>query len=394
MQSKLNILFIHHGHAKGGAAISLLFLAQALIKRDHRVLVLNTTCLPEVDELFKKSGIPTIRYRIRFFPHTTLGALRILSAGDWIYFAYWLLRYPGSWIGLRKVIKDISPDIVHYNSVTLFPYLSAAGTSVTSVVHIREGAYEGMLKIRYNLIRHLLRNQADNIVSICEDNADAFKIGLDKGVVIYNPVDLRKFNSTIDKRESRIKLGISQNAKVCLFAGGCNGVIKGLSDFAEIAKKLYSVDKSVFCLLPSAANEMDKLGIKDTFVAIESICLITEFTYNIENWFAAADIVFVLHKTPHFSRTLLEAGAMKKPFIAYDIGGLREVALKGKGGILVPLGNTDMASEIALELFNNPKKAEVLSRQGHKWVIEHCSATMHAEKIEHTYYKAIKRKVK
>lgn len=70
---------------------------------------------------------------------------------------------------------------------------------------------------------------------------------------------------------------------------------------------------------------------------------------------AALDIYVALSRldSESFGVAILEAGAAKRPVVVSDAGGLPEVVINGKTGIVVPKNNPEAAAEALLKLITN-----------------------------------------
>lgn len=387
----MKIMFVHHGHARGGAAISLLFLVKALQDLGHQTLIINTIGSNEVDAFYSAHGIETVTARVRYFPHTTAGIWDICSACDMYHLAKWLLMLPVACLNLYRVIRSYSPDVVHLNSVTLFPYLSfLRWLRVPTVLHIRESAAEGRFGIRLGWCQRSIKRNANHVISICEDNARAFGVEGENTSVILNPVDLDQFNCHLDQNTCRKELGIPTDAPVALFSGGSSSLIKGILDFAEAMKQLKEVIPDLVCLFPSGASELKNHSeISDVMLEFGDDLVTCDFTFEIEKWLCAADLVYVLHKTPHFSRTLLEAASMKRASIAYRIGGLTEVISSSHGGVLVECNAINSIVCESVRLFEDKLLRHKYADNGYRWVLDNCSATNHALAVVEVYKKVL-----
>lgn len=98
---------------------------------------------------------------------------------------------------------------------------------------------------------------------------------------------------------------------------------------------------------------------------------------------------FDLFVLPSFSEglsiTLLEAMACRKPIIATDVGGNREVIGNNEAGILVPSDSVEALVSAMLELFTNKNKATELGNAGFKRVDRIFSLSHMVRKYEQVY---------
>jgi len=70
---------------------------------------------------------------------------------------------------------------------------------------------------------------------------------------------------------------------------------------------------------------------------------------NMKNAYTTADIVVLTSEFEPFGYCLLEAMCLKKPTVAFSIGGIPEIIENGKSGYVVPFGDiTGFAEKVAL----------------------------------------------
>jgi len=90
---------------------------------------------------------------------------------------------------------------------------------------------------------------------------------------------------------------------------------------------------------------------------------------------------------------ILEASAMEKPVIATNIRGCREAVDNGKTGILIPLKDVEKLSQAIIYLFNNPKKAKEMGKEGRKKVLREFDERIIFSRIKTEYQRLIKEKL-
>lgn len=88
--------------------------------------------------------------------------------------------------------------------------------------------------------------------------------------------------------------------------------------------------------------------------------------------------------------TIREALAMKKPVVATDVGGNKELVLDGIVGFLVQRKNPKDAAEAILKLLKNKDLCEKFGQEGRKRVENFFSKKVRIEKIEKLYKKIAK----
>jgi glycosyltransferase involved in cell wall biosynthesis len=386
--SKKRILYIHHGGTQGGAPLSLLSLLNYLDRSSYEPIVCSSENDVEVLNFFDKSGYKTCTCRLKRFAHTTGGSYNLLKPSGWCQLLNWYLDYPAGKLRLKELLQNMQPDIVHFNSLTLAPYAQvSAKMGLPSIVHVRESVLKGTFGFRRRWLTHHLNRYTDQVIAVCFDNLERLQLIVGKGQVIYNPIDFKKFDATIDKQKMRSALGITIDAKIALFGGGSVPNAKGLKEFITAMGRVRKQEPCTVCLMPSFIQPLSPynrvwtlkrrvgwlLGIYKKqdrmYKLIEQggllECIVkSEFTNKIEYWIAASDVVCAPHILPHFSRTVIEAGAMKKPVVAFQIGGINEVVTHLGNGLLVEIGDVAGLAAAIEELFSNQNLCKRLGENG------------------------------
>ncbi len=407
------ILYIHHGSARGGAFLSLLYLITALDRTKYEPIVCSSEADREVLDLFEKNGCRTCACRLTRFAHTTGGTYNLLRYAGWRQFLTWLLEYNAAARRLKTLLLELKPDLVHFNSLTLAPYAKVPDSMcIPTIVHVRESIVNGLFGIRRKWLTRQIQHHAGKVIAICQDNLDRLHLNEEKSSVIYNPVDMGKFDFRIDRSLARKKLGIPDRAPVTLFAGGSVWDAKGLSEFIKAMHIVRTKMPGLICLMPGFSMPADPaqrlwtlkrriawmLGLfrkSDRFFrlfkenGLDTKIICCDFVYDIENWLAACDVVCVPHMQPHFSRTVMEAGAMKKPVSGFSIGGVSEVVQNDVTGLLVRRGDVSALADATIKLLEDPVLAGRLGEAGYRQAAAKFSADHSAQQVEKNYEELI-----
>ena len=381
------VLFVHHGGAQGGAPLSLLYLLNELKEHGHMITVLNTRCDPRVNELYEQHGHCVTSAKIPSFSHTENGSNPLRSIKNWIQFFLCSLRYPLGCFNLYCKIKAEKPEIVHFNSLVLAPYLFVSSWfGAKTVLHVRESMVQHSRRSRW--MRHAITKYCDRVIAICQANADALRIAAGKVVIVYNPIDLNRFKIAADSSIVRAQLGIEENAFVVMFPGGANGKIKGIEDFCKAMLLLKKRIPELYCLLPGAAKLLRRESdspLKEALRNIEPFAEISDFTYDIEQWFAASNVVCALHIKDHFSRSQIEALVMKRPFIGYNVGEIQEIIDASGCGVGCTSGDIDGVVDACLAVYGKSPDSFRGLDSGAEWAEQNCSAGGHASNVMDVY---------
>ncbi|MCW1304612.1 MAG: glycosyltransferase family 4 protein [Candidatus Parvarchaeota archaeon] len=167
--------------------------------------------------------------------------------------------------------------------------------------------------------------------------------------VIYNGIDIERYNperSDLNKDEVKKKFGIG-DGPVILFLGRA-AYVKGFDVLLRAFSIVLSKHENAVLVMRSGgemqsmAEEMiNQLGIQKNVIFIKEF--IDEFTkINLIN---ACDIYVVPSLYEPFGIVVLEGMAMKKPVIASNTGGIREIINNERNGILFEPGNVNELAE-------------------------------------------------
>jgi len=370
MSANSRILYIHHGGCLGGAVCSLAYLIEGLDRQRYEPVVACIYPSPEVLTSYRQAGAEAFFVAgIREFGHTTGGWYPLYSPlGLWNLIIRLFSFYP-SVIRTEKMVRDLKPSVVHLNSLVLAPSaIGAKKAGVPIVWHIRESVVDGHFGVRKWLLGRLVEWCADEVIFISSDNRLRLVGDRKVGTLIPCFVDFRRFDHTLDGTAVRDELGLSREAKVVLFLGG-RGVIKGVFPLLEALPEVKKQVPDMHCIIAggqyvasgrltsriarrvlplvgwgTVAQRVDKLMDRE---AMHDYVHMLPWREDVERLIAASDVLVFPSTEPHFSRPVVEAGAMAKPVVASRIGGVEELVEENETGILVEPGD---ARELAQAL--------------------------------------------
>ncbi|MCK5134025.1 MAG: glycosyltransferase family 4 protein [Candidatus Sabulitectum sp.] len=413
------IMFIHHAGTKGGSFDSLFYLLEALDQSQYEVVVCaSTKCFQDaVEASFTDKGFKTCSCDLPMFRHTTGGDYNLFRKSGLQGIWCWFRHYSLAKLELKALLNTVKPDMVHFNSLTLAPYACAVKSSgIPVVVHVRESVLSGIMGVRRAWLRWHLVKYADKVIVICRANLSKLNLPDGKGTVIYNPVPLFKFDWQIAKSVARKRLGVPVGAKVVLMTVSAGARIKGYVQFIEAMKKIVITRRDLWCLTPGyippesphpeinsirrvaaltlgryrGQKQLYELGNADI---LRRRMLGGAYARNIELWIAAADVVCVPYIKPHFSRTILEAGAMKKPVVASRIEGIEECVEDGKTGFLVPPGDVKRLCEALRRLLDDDLLRKSMGESNYLLTTALGDSLVSAQKIMHLYKELLSQKL-
>lgn len=387
VHNKKKILYLHHGGGQGGAPQSLIYLIKKLDREKYEPIIACGYDEPHAKEFFESQGFSPINIPVARFAHCfPSGYYSLYKPRHIRNFFRWYIKQNKSKKAFKKKLKEINPDIVHLNSLTIAPLARVAKEFGYKVVlHVREAAIKlHAWDIRWYWLRWLANNYADRVIYICEDNQKKLTGKTEHSTVIYNPIPFDKFDKEIDGYEIRRNLNIPIEAIVLFFPGGSSHHPKGIDTFLKTLKKLKDGNNDVVAIVPKIndrkeiIDSINKLNLENSIIKLP-------FTENVENYFAVSDIVVTPFIVPHFSRAVIEAGAMAKPVVGSRIGGIEEVVDDGVTGLLFKAGKSDDLRLQLLKLIKNKRLRNKIGNAGYKKAVKRYADEIYSIKVMDIY---------
>jgi len=235
--------------------------------------------------------------------------------------------------------------------------------------------------------RTLYRTLADFVVTTCEAIIEPLSTQSGKPRHLFQSiatgVDPDKIQSDLEKtREFRQSLGA-----VGTFIVGTACFMrswKGIEEFLQAAALLRDRKDLTWVIIGGGQLERYRGLAKE--MQLEGI---VHFTGHLENPFSAlaALDVFVLLSTKNegVSQAILQAAFLKKPLIATPTGGLREVCLDQKTGLLVAPHSPREVADAIIRLKENSNLREKMGSEAHLLVSERFTFKQTIDGMERVY---------
>ncbi len=306
------------------------------------------------------------------------------------------LALSGSMAGLIGYIKRHRIDIIHTanNKREMFcGVLLARLTGVKCIVHLHLNCGTWMTPFS----RWILQ-QAEGIIGVSQFTAQsAITAGGCRPERVYhalNGVDSNRWNCDADGSSVRREFGIAPDVPVFaivaravpwkgheLLLNALHEIKDELPDF-----KLLIVGKDDPGSLPKGSRSyLEVLKEKAAELGLGNRVIFTGPRSDVQAILAACDLYTMPTLEEPCALAILEAMAMKKPVVALDSGGTREVVEDGKSGLLSPPGDVEQLAENILTLVNNPARCKQMGEYGRKRVEEYFNPPRMANEVERVY---------
>ncbi len=325
---KKKVLYLTYNLGVGGTEKMLLSALPRLSDFDHRVCVINRVD-PLMAEEFAGKNIP-------------VAGLKGLKIFDF-----------------KNILQAEKPDLM----VTYLIYADLFGRIFGRIFKTKKIAVS--IRSTYNepkykfwlFLEKITSGMVDKYVAVSQTAKNVYEKELgvpgEKIEVIYNGVDIGKFDIKIDKAAKKKELGLPENCPVLGSTGkwrpekGQEYLIWALP---EILKKF---PRAVLVLVGGGENK-EKLANLAKSTGVGKNLLLLDERHDIPEILKTFDIFLNPSLYEGMSNSILEAMAAKIPVIASDIPSNNEIIENRKTGLLVPVMDSEKIAGAAVAILSNP----------------------------------------
>lgn len=155
-----------------------------------------------------------------------------------------------------------------------------------------------------------------------------------------------------------------KNSKIIIGNAARFSPEKGHEFIIEIAKKLNRIAHNFEIHLVGDGPQKKKIGSLIEKNGLQNHVKILGFKNNIYEFLDSIDIFILTSKWEGFGFVLAEAMIRKKPIVAWNLSSIPELVKNGKNGYLVTPYDTNMFTELLLDLMNDSQKRRSFGEEG------------------------------
>jgi glycosyltransferase involved in cell wall biosynthesis len=296
------------------------------------------------------------------------------------------------WKKVRDFIWDEQIDLVHAHGTRANSnvFWAAKNLNLPLIYTVHGWSFHIDQKYPVRKIREwsesFLTSMANRTICVSESNQqDGIKrFNMQRSSVIYNAVNLGKFNTEIPFKNIRQELGIAPDKTVI----GYIVRITGQKDpFTMLrAMKIVADSSSNVVLLMVGDGNLKEGAIKLAHeLKIQDKVVFQPFRSDIPDVLNAIDIYCLPSLWEGFPIGILEAMAMNKAIIASPVDGTRELLRHRETGLLVEHRNPEKLAESILLLVNNPLLAKQLTYEANCFVNSNFGIRRLVDEVESIY---------
>lgn len=280
-------------------------------------------------------------------------------------------------IKVRKVIKEINPDIIyaHSSKAGAIARIANAWTNNICVYNPHGWAFNmecsSVKKNIYRLIEKILSLLCRKIICISEaEKESAIKNHVckeDKLCVIYNGIEIstkKEMNAF-----SRMQLGIPEEAFVVGMVGRLSRQ-KSPDIFIRAAELIKKEIPNAFFIIVGSGEMENEVRDYATKHALEKALLITGWVDNPAMYINCFDVATLLSRWEGFGLALAEYMLAEKPIVATNVDAIPNLITNQYNGLLVEVDNYREVAERVVRLHNNEGVKVELSKNALKTVYE------------------------
>jgi len=295
------------------------------------------------------------------------------------------LRDLRSMAALTHCFQEHKFDVVHTHTpkAGLIGPIAARLAGVPQIVHTVHGLlfHDRMTRLRQSIFwipEKITATCCDRILSQSQEDVErAVRSRLcarSKISYIGNGIDVTRFapQTTSDRSEKLQEVGLSASDFV---VGSVGRLVaeKGFMELFAAAETLTNRYPQIkFVVIgPRETDQNDALD-NDYMDDLQrrGVVRFVNWCDDVRPWYAAMDLFVLPSYREGIPRACMEAAAMRRPIVASDIRGCREVVVDGETGLLIPPRDVPRLVEAVERLYKDRNLAVQMGERGRKHVVE------------------------
>ncbi|MFA4838835.1 MAG: glycosyltransferase family 4 protein [Candidatus Neomarinimicrobiota bacterium] len=284
---------------------------------------------------------------------------------------------------LSKILKEYQIDIVinHYNKEIKMASIARKILRRPIIIVARAGMPNVHNNWRYRLLyRRMVNGIITNAVAIKEKYMSYGWMEDQFIRLIRNGVDIN-VSAIIDRKAIEQKYNLPSHRPVLGIFGRLVS-IKQHNLFLDVANNiLREYPDAIFLIVGSGPLEED-IRQYTIDLGIEKNVFMLGFQSDLNPLYAFCDLVLLTSSYDGFPNVLMEAMAVGRPVITFDVGGVRELIQSERTGAIVPPNDVQTMTDKTLELIKSEEIREDIGREARTSMIENFSIAKMVDGVE------------
>ena len=301
-----------------------------------------------------------------------------------------LQRKPGIDMGAAKRLKAYCKaqqvDVIHAHQYTPFFYSSLSrllGNRLPILFTEHGRTFPDYRRNKRVFANQFLFSRKDSVIAVGNQVRNALianeGIAEKKIEVIYNGIDVRKFQPRIDGRsETREKLGLSESDTAVIHVARLDPLKDHIS--AVRAFGLLKSNPEIRLLIVGEGQEKANIENEIRNLGVEKQVEMLGLRSDIPELLNASDVCLLTSRSEGIPLTLAEAMATELPVVATNVGGVSEIVLDGETGLLCDARDVESLASHISHLCRSAGQRTDFGKAGRKRIISHFNAdSMHSQ---------------
>jgi glycosyltransferase involved in cell wall biosynthesis len=309
------------------------------------------------------------------------------------------------YFALRRLIREVQPDIVHTHSskAGIIGRAAAWAEKTPTIIHTVHGLpfhdrQSALVHRVYVGLERWAVKRCHHLVAITPAMVEAFEAkgiaGRERFTVIPSGIEVEAFNvSDLSVAQAKQEVGFMSDSIVVGLVGRMDP-LKGHLDLIGAMKSVVPRSKLwVNCTFVGDGWYMDQvrqvIREGDDFFA-------DHFTFSglvpldkMKREYRAMDLVVLPSYQEGQSRVLAEALLCGCGIVAYDVGGIPSICIDGQTGKLVPVGDKQALADAIVWMIEHPDERRAMTERGRQLVREKFSAEYMTRELEKLYQRLL-----
>ena len=390
---KINILYIFHVSTFGGGSLCLLNLVKELNKEKFNPIVLLKSFGPLCEELEKVGATVFIEPSITTVPYNR-PLFKLISIKQII----------AMLLSIKKVkhwIKDTEANIIHINTMMMYPYaIPAYKLQRKVIIHVREHWPVKENIFQLNFARKIIEKYSNLVIAINKTSANIINLP-HKTEIIYDWIDLNKRDKFIDFKTIFGKE--YKKLKVFLFLGGIQRT-KGALQVVKVFYENLKYKDARLLFVGSDSKEILYIGWKGTLKKILHFFKIFTYSDKIKKIMQKDDRIMCISSTnqvkslfeqsyctvvfptiPHAIIPIAEAIYLGKPVLSAETPEAIEYSNQGEGAKLFKINSIVEFQKEFIYMYNNEEIINKKAQLNSKYIQEFFSKEKNSNKLNQLY---------
>lgn len=307
----------------------------------------------------------------------------------------WLFKF-NEIVRIRKLVEEISPDIIHSHSLWYPGYLGVYIKGYPFILTVLNGDilwkkddinFYIRLRTRWGIRKaDLITGVSDELVKACvKQGADKNKVH-----VIRRGVDLSRFNCNGNREEIRHKLGLPKDYKIILSPRN-TALFYNLDKIVKAIPKVISQVENVYFIFiwhgHNSNKEKELKNLASKLGVLNAVKIVGYVTHDMVSLYhKASDLMVSVSQYDSGPVALQEAMACGNVPVISNLSCVREWIKHDWNGLMVNPNNINEIADSIIELLKNDKKRKTFAERNWDLIKEKGDENYWMGKLEEMYF--------